>query len=76
MIVSFHGQRISIQTRKLSGPVADDYLYLWTPDCFSKIVSTLGTLMEIDKATLKWEQLEFARLKVRFPIVFKVDSAH
>jgi len=38
---------------------------LCNKDCFSKVVSEKASLMSIDKATLIWENLEYARLQVR-----------
>jgi len=38
---------------------------LWNRDCFARVVGDIATLIDIDDATLMWENLEFARLKVR-----------
>ncbi|XP_068475216.1 uncharacterized protein [Phaseolus vulgaris] len=38
---------------------------LWNKDCFSKVVGEMASLVSIDKATLLWENLEYARLQVR-----------
>jgi len=40
-------------------------LPLWSKECFSKIVGEVATLVEVDEATLAWECLEYARLRVR-----------
>jgi len=39
-------------------------LHLWTYDYFQRIACMVEELVEVDKATLEWERLEFARLKV------------
>jgi len=38
---------------------------LWNRECFARVVGDLATMIDIDDATLMWENLEFARLKVR-----------
>ena len=38
---------------------------LWNKDCFSKVVGEMASLVSIDKSTLLWENLEYARLQVR-----------
>ena len=38
---------------------------LWNRECFARVVGDIATLIDIDDATLIWENLEFARLKVR-----------
>jgi len=38
---------------------------LWNRECFARVVGDIATLIDIDDATLMWENLEFARLKVR-----------
>ncbi|XP_068466662.1 uncharacterized protein [Phaseolus vulgaris] len=38
---------------------------LWNRESFARIVGDIATLIDIDDATLMWENLEFARLKVR-----------
>jgi len=48
-------------------------LNLWTMDCFSHIANNVGTLLEVDEATLEWERLEYARLKVRIQVSDKAD---
>jgi len=48
-------------------------LHLWTVDCFKKILWTVGTLVDVDEATLNWEQVEYARLKVRLAMASKVQ---
>jgi len=47
-------------------------LHLWTLDCFKQITRIVGTLLQVDVATREWENLEFARLKVRVPIPIRV----
>jgi len=37
---------------------------LWNRECFARVVGDIATLIDIDDATLMWENLEFARLKV------------
>ena len=47
----------------------------WNRDCFSKIIGELSravTVEAIDEATLNWEVLEYARLRVRVPIAGNV----
>ena len=41
---------------------------LWNKDCFARVVGDAATLISIDNATLVWENLQFARLKVRLGI--------
>jgi len=48
-------------------------LNLWTMDCFSHIANNVGTLLEVDEATLEWERLEYARLKVRMRVSDKAN---
>jgi len=48
-------------------------LHLWTVDCFQKILHIVGMLVDIDKATLNWEHVEFTRLKVRLAMASKVQ---
>jgi len=48
-------------------------LFLWTVDCFRKVLDTVGTLVDVDEATLNWECVEFARLKVRLAVASKVQ---
>jgi len=43
-------------------------LKLWNPECFEKLGSLLGTLVEVDDATLTLKELEYARLNVRVPV--------
>jgi len=43
-------------------------LKLWNSDCFKHIVALLGTLVEIDEATLALEELEYARFKIRVSV--------
>jgi len=43
-------------------------LYLWNEECFRILTASVGTLIDIDKNTMTWERLEYARLKVRLPI--------
>lgn len=40
-------------------------ILLWNRDCFSKVIGEVATLVDIDKATKAWENLEYARLQVR-----------
>jgi len=30
-------------------------LFLWTVDCFRKVLDKVGTLVDVDEATLNWE---------------------
>lgn len=41
-------------------------------DCFRKILGNVGTIVDLDKATLNSEQVEYARLKVRTTVKSKV----
>lgn len=43
-------------------------LKLWNADCFGKIAALLGNLVEVDKATLELEELEYARFRIRVPV--------
>ena len=43
-------------------------LKLWNSECFKHIAALLGTLVEIDEATLALEELEYARFKIRVPV--------
>jgi len=47
-------------------------LTLWTVDCFRKVLGNTATLVDVDEATLNWEQLEYARLKVCSAVASKV----
>ncbi|KAK8470298.1 hypothetical protein PHAVU_004G105300, partial [Phaseolus vulgaris] len=50
----------------------------WNRDCFSKVIGELSraaTVEAIDEATLNWEVLEYARLRVRVPIAGSVRMA-
>ncbi|KAK8469885.1 hypothetical protein PHAVU_004G009401 [Phaseolus vulgaris] len=38
---------------------------LWSKECFVRVLGEMANLISIDDATLSWENLEFARLKVR-----------
>jgi len=40
-------------------------LKLWNTECFKHIVALLGTLVEVDEATMTLDELEYARFKVR-----------
>jgi len=40
-------------------------LKLWNSECFKHITALLGTLVEVDEATLALEKLEYARFKIR-----------
>jgi len=35
---------------------------LWSMDCFSKVVGEVASLVDVDKATEEWDNLEYARL--------------
>ena len=39
--------------------------FLWTVDCFRKVLGKVVTLIDVDEATLNCECVEFAQLKVR-----------
>ena len=41
--------------------------------CFRELLSDVGTLVEVDEATLNWECVEFARLKVRLVVSSTVN---
>jgi len=41
---------------------------LWNKDCFARVVGETTTLISIDNATLLWENLQYARLKIRLEI--------
>jgi len=43
-------------------------LKLWNTDCFKHIAALLGTLIEVDEATLALEELEYARFKIRVSV--------
>jgi len=47
-------------------------LALWTAGCFREILSDVGTLVEVDEATLNWECVKYARLKVRLVVASMV----
>jgi len=47
-------------------------LALWIVGCFREILSDVGTLMKVDEATLNWECVEYARLKVRLAMTSMV----
>jgi len=46
---------------------------MWNVDCFRRVASSVGNLVEINEANLAWECLEYARLKVRSVVSFKID---
>ena len=48
-------------------------LSLWIVDCFRKILHKVGSLVDVDEATLNWEKVEYARLKVRTAEASKVQ---
>ena len=43
-------------------------LKLWNTDCFKHIAALMGTLVEVDEATLDLEELEYARFKIRVSV--------
>ena len=43
-------------------------LKLWNYDCFKHRVALLGTLVEIDEATLALEEMEYARFRIRVSV--------
>ena len=43
-------------------------LKLWNTDCFKHIAVLLGTLIEVDEATMALEELEYARFKIRVSV--------
>ncbi|KAK8472198.1 hypothetical protein PHAVU_002G142300, partial [Phaseolus vulgaris] len=43
-------------------------LKLWNTDCFKHIAALLGTLIEVDEATMALEELEYARFKIRVSV--------
>jgi len=40
-------------------------LSLWNKECLSKVIGEVASLVGIDEATTKWENLEYARIQVR-----------
>jgi len=38
---------------------------LWNEECFIRVIGEAAKLISINKSTLMWEKLEFARLQVR-----------
>jgi len=38
---------------------------LWNKDCFAKVVGEVASLVSVDKATENWENIEYARFRVR-----------
>jgi len=43
-------------------------LSMWNRGCFERVVAQVGSLVEVDGATLEFEVVEFARLRVRAPV--------
>ncbi|KAK6645947.1 hypothetical protein PHAVU_L001950, partial [Phaseolus vulgaris] len=43
-------------------------LKLWNYDCFKHIAALMGTLIEVDEATLALEELEYGRFRVRITV--------
>ncbi|ESW33659.1 hypothetical protein PHAVU_001G088300, partial [Phaseolus vulgaris] len=43
-------------------------LKLWNTDSFKHIAALMGTLIEVDKATMALEELEYARFKIRVSV--------
>ena len=43
-------------------------LKLWNTECFKHIAALLGTLVEVDEATMTLDELEYARFKVRVSV--------
>jgi len=43
-------------------------LKLWNYDCFKHITALLGTLIEVDEATLALEEMEYARFRIRVSV--------
>jgi len=43
-------------------------LKLWNSECFKHIAALLGTLVEVDEATIALEELEYARFKIRVSV--------
>lgn len=43
-------------------------LSVWNKVCFNKVVDHIATLIGVDEATLAWENIEYARLKIRIPL--------
>ena len=41
---------------------------LWNTECFKHIAALLGTLVEVDEATMSLDELEYARFKVRVTV--------
>jgi len=48
-------------------------LHLWTLECFQQATGIVGSLIQVDEATIEWEKLEFARLKVKIPVPNKTE---
>jgi len=47
-------------------------LSLWTVDCFKQLLVDVGSLVKVDDTTLNWENIEYARLKVRLAVTSMV----
>ena len=43
-------------------------LSMWNRGCFERVAAQVGSLVEVDGSTLEFEDLEFARLRVRAPV--------
>jgi len=43
-------------------------LSMWNRGCFERVAAQVGSLVEVDGATLEFEDLEFVRLRVRAPV--------
>jgi len=48
-------------------------LSMWNAECFQSVISRVGNLVEIDESNLNGESLEYARLRVRSVVSFKID---
>ncbi|KAL9276665.1 hypothetical protein ACSQ67_025775 [Phaseolus vulgaris] len=62
----FRGRRVSQWMKRWCGLDAEDYLLACgTRGCFERVAAHVGSPVDIDGATSEFEDLEFARLKVR-----------
>ena len=51
-------------------------LKFWNKQCFEQVATLVGSLVEVEIATLEQEVLEYARLKVRVPLVGEARTVH
>jgi len=48
---------------------------LWSKECLSKVVGEVASLVDVDEATMAWECLEYARIRVRVLQSSKAEMA-